>query len=989
MTELEVWERYDRWNLAVADEFFVGRYGGRPVYLDLEDDALERIKASAGDEGDASDALVAAVRPSIRLHCRGALFGAHAARLRGWRSSDTDRPPPVIALLALLSLVAERMHRDHEFRATNYYGRFTTLCGGDAADAHLRTKVIRGFALHSGELWTGLNRWLDADPEARGLPTAFSFDHRVYVGRPLSQALVRDSDRNALRLLFSDIGFRPGQVVAIEDMVRILETWLPGSPVSQTLRRLASDADVLTRVAEVACGELESWSGEVTSERGLGGSRVALTATIRRLPRRSLKLSAAVVVGPDVHDLEPGPACDEAGRAALGSANGQGRLLEPDPSGWRPIGQLGIADLLISRFEVMAGGAVLRREARPVVVLARDELSTVFREVERVRLGSEHLLLAVDAVRSRLERELDAVAREGWRPHEELPGLPVGWVLYEGVEVIAISDTEAPDLGVLVPVAWTELTLEGGLKLPGRSTWHALAPPELRASAPAGRQLSAALFEEVAEVNSESAVAIEMADGDLAGEDLEGVDGLADGERLVETLSTFEGAAIIALDDLELSSGNYRVRLIDTHDDRPLSATSLRLRSADASLERSRLSAPARGPDHGPLWALSASLDADDSEAIDDDVPTDAQAEEESALEATVPVPRCYISGAHYFVLEAAGRDRPAYGATTGGTCRHCGLEKRFPARPTSSRAAGHRSVHRRRGSSRPTVPPRREGELVDGELLLDALSALRHGSGAELLRMFERSDSPSLRTATALRELSALGHVEVALDDQLRPVQWAVRATTLVVADELCFLIGERSEKTLHELGRIVHTSWEDQGAAPARILADIGLTEAEDIAARLGERLGRDVQVSVQPAVALAAHLPSLWDLRTRLPIVRSRPLDQPLERLAGTTPKRSTTRGSLTIPPRLTQTCSRSLLTSSNCRWSGSESTRSSQAIQTQRSSRVPWVTRQIRSTCSCVQTKLVRPRRTPRSPAANSPSTGWLGRRSGTRTPWSNC
>lgn len=887
MSELEGRENYDRWNSAIADEFFSGRYGGRPVYLDLEDDALERIKAAAGGQGDPSEGLVAAVKPSIRLHGRGALFGVHAARLRGWRAGDMGTPPPVIALLALLSLVAERMHADHEFRATNYYGRFITLCGGDSTDPNLRAKVIRGFALHSGELWTALNRWLEADPDTRGLPTAFSFDHRVYVGRPISQALVRDGDRRALRLLFSEIGLRPGQVVAVDDMVRILRSWLPESPASQTLRRLARDDDVLAHIAEVACVELQSWSGEVSSGQRLAGSRVALTATIRRLPRRGLNLTATLVAGTEVDDLEPGPGCDEAGRAALASADGRPRLLDPDPSGWRPIADLGIPDLLISRFEAMAGDATVRRQARPVVVLARDELSSVFREVERVRLGAEHLLLAVDAVRPRLERELELVARAGWRLNTELPGLPAGWILYEGVEIVAISETQAPDLSVLIPVAWTELTLEGGLKLPGRATWHALAPPELRASAPPGRRLSAVLFEEVEhlEGNGEDPDAGTLA-GDTLGEgDHAATNNLADGERLIDVLDTFEGATVVALDDLELSPGDYRVRLVDTHNELPLSATSMRLRSADASLGRPALRLPPRGPEHGHLWPLTAALDADEGAAIDDDEPAEAEAEEEPQPEATVPVPQCYVTGAHHFLLEAAGRERPAYGATTGGACRHCGLEKRFPARPKSWRASGERHVQAIRAAKRPSVPPRREGELVDGELLLDALSAIGCGSARELLRLFERSDSPSLRAATGLKELSALGHVDVALDQELRPLRWAVAPTTLVIAGDECFLAGERSEGMLHAVGRIAQTSWYDQGAAPARISVDVASGEAEDIAESLGESLGRDVQVSHNPAQSLARHLPSLWDLRARLPILRSRPLDQALERLVGT--------------------------------------------------------------------------------------------------------
>jgi hypothetical protein len=44
----EAWAAYEIWNLAIAAEFFDVSHKDRPVYIDLEDDALQRIARDVG-----------------------------------------------------------------------------------------------------------------------------------------------------------------------------------------------------------------------------------------------------------------------------------------------------------------------------------------------------------------------------------------------------------------------------------------------------------------------------------------------------------------------------------------------------------------------------------------------------------------------------------------------------------------------------------------------------------------------------------------------------------------------------------------------------------------------------------------------------------------------------------------------------------------------------------------------------------------------------
>jgi hypothetical protein len=347
--------------------------------------------------------------------------------------------------------------------------------------------VVRGFGDDSGELWGALNRWVSEDTQTRGIPTAYSFDYRVHVGVPMSQALVRASDRGAIRALFGDLGLRPGQVIAAEDMVRLLAVWLPESRVSRGLKALCSRDAALRRVAEVACIELQAWSGGA-SETSSARRTVALTATLRRLGRRRLRLGLAVRAPGDVDALSLRPGSDGASVEALGATGGRVGLGEVDGQGWRPVlGELSVADLMFARLRLCSGTLLLTRDPRTLVVLAKPSEGGAFREVDRVRLGADHLLLAVEPVRGRVERELRVIARAGFRVHESLPGLPAGWVAFEGVEVLAISDTSAPDLSGLVPLAWTEVAVEGacGCLVGGRGT-----PPRRPRSGPPPRPVA-------------------------------------------------------------------------------------------------------------------------------------------------------------------------------------------------------------------------------------------------------------------------------------------------------------------------------------------------------------------------------------------------------------------------------------------------------------------------------------------------------------------
>ncbi len=887
------WEGYDAWNAAVAEEFFAGRWGGRPVYLDLEEDVNERVRVAAlaiSPEGPSS--LIAAVRPTLRLASHGSLFGRHIVRLARWRRGSRQGPPPVLAVLALLSLVAEQMHSDSDFSSSNYYGRFVQLLGGDITDDPLRQKVVRGFAEESHPMWRALNDWLAEEPDVRGIPTAFAFDFRVHVGVPMSQALVREPDRRRLQELFADARLRPGERLSHSDMLRLLRPWIPDSGLSRSLKLLSAQPEVLERVAEVACVELEAWGGQVDAAATTTRSEVALFAYLRTKPRRrlDLALAARLPIGSRddalLLDAESGPAA----RIALEGVGGRLELDGPDEAGWRALrnaSSVSMPDLLLATMQLTTrGGHRIRRVPRRLIVLERDETMLRYAEVPRARLGCEYVLLAMEALQAELGIALKEAARPGYRAIRPrfLPGLPAGWVAYMGVELIGITSSNHADLAALIPVAWSQVSFSGGLKLPGRGAWHVDAPPELNASSFAGAPVDVLLHREATDLDEQD-----------------------EGVGADTLLGVLEGADVFDLSALGLDAGRYRAALI-TSDAASATIGSAALRLASAC---DAAGAPTEGAtivlddaaaatfgawgatgSRGARWDAVADAVADVRApetialaSLDSATPDD---EQDDVAPPVAPAPQpasvanCLESGAHYFRLDQhAGRR----GLTDmfGGDCAYCGLEKFFPARPRRGKRWNRR---RNAGASRATqlqdVPSiladvsRRPDEAgVDPNVLLDALSLIGSGDWPALQRLVAQHDDRPWAATELATVLSSLGHLDVTLDRAtVRPTRWSIAPSTLVVAEHETHLAGFRShavvEALAHEAARNgLQLAREPVQDAPDRIsLPAASVSDIQGLARAIREG-GIEIDVASQPGARIAHWLPSLETIRSTLPL------------------------------------------------------------------------------------------------------------------------
>ena len=749
------------------------------------------------------------------------------------------------------------MRAEGDLAASNYYGRFVSMLGSDPLDEDVKHRVFRGFAESSGDFWRPQRR-LEERPDVRGLPTAFAFDHRTYVGPALSQALVRDSDRRALLRLLAVAGLRPGQTVAADDMARLLEERLPDAPLSAGLKRLAASPEALGRIAEVACVELAAWSGGAEEADAGAGGRVALQASVRRLPRRSLRLGVAVAAPPQVTSLAPGPDCDEAGRSALAAAGGTVGLQSPDPDGWRALsGPLGIADLLASRLELVAEhGFRAHRRPLPVVALAREEQAT-----------STARLTASRSPPSTCSSRCSPRGSASTGSSSPSPARATG----------STSSLPRPAAGLAA--------LRG--RRDRRHQRHLGAGP--------GGARPAGLGRDIARPGNEVARQVDLARTRRAGAEGHGPAGTDDrgaalgaGEQTHE-LGSFEGALIADLDELELEDGDYRAELLEPDDDRVLGTVAMRLRSADAAAPVR--SAPAqRGPGEGALWPLSAGF---------------ADWRPMTASPRGRPMGRRRSRPMRPRRRSRARRGQPLTSrpatspAPTTSSCRRpvattalaAARRSRGPAATAASRSASRRgpgavvtaaAPARRRAppAPRPSHPCRRRNGF-DYDRLLDALSFIGEGRAERIRSLLSGAEVDPWTPSEALRTLSALGHLEARLDRQLRPASWTIVPATVVLGEGEPFLAGFRGERLLYELGNATELRYEPQHDAPTRVLLP-GLTRED--ADRLAAGLALPLHVAEDPARALASALPALPPLRAALPSLQGPPQRGPVERLEG---------------------------------------------------------------------------------------------------------
>ena len=448
---------YEAWNRLLADRFFRRDCAGRPVYLSVDDEELEELapKARVATEV-AAESLADSVKREFIFSQTTGLYGRFFRATLEWRAAPEEKPPPYIAMLAVAVLAGSRMAGDPSQRVAshNYYRRYNELFGWDPDSGQ-----PAGFD-ELRRLWKDLDRWLEEDRSGRlGTSTVPEDPFPAHVGYPISQCLLRDSDRRRLTEFFRSIGLKPGDEITPSELFTYLRSWAnPGCGLSDPAVRVIAGASgsVAEEIAEIAHAELSGWSGEVLDEQGRRRGELALVLEVKQ---------AGTWVRAKFWARRPEgfPAVTEV-RTRSGERVGLTALARE----W-----YGPVELPL-RNQDLRDGVVLEGDeysfayagGRVIPLRASDEIGS-WVSVRQVTATEPHCVIVHASLLEPVRRFLSTHA-ESW---QEAPGggnLPQGWQVLRNVRITSPASPPEPFLKPLAPRFGTATSFEGGLRIRGR-----------------------------------------------------------------------------------------------------------------------------------------------------------------------------------------------------------------------------------------------------------------------------------------------------------------------------------------------------------------------------------------------------------------------------------------------------------------------------------------------------------------------------------------
>jgi hypothetical protein len=717
-----------------------------------------------------------------------------------WRASGRKTLPPYTAVLFTLSHAAELMVSDGEFSSSNYYRRLAGLTEFDWQRLSLHGKSTEKF-------WTSFNRWL-ADTDFRyGRPTARVTNTWKYVSLAMSQAIVREEDRQRFHDLFEKYGFTGTDAVTEEEISHYIASWITTSRPTKQLKAAWAKSELRERICEAAVAELEEWSQEnETSSAQLANrsARLSLAVSIRNDP---LSRGISLWVGKEACMSNLALRADGTNFDLANSTFGSFATLEP-------------------RSAINWGNALLRGldlldaedghhfwSARAVIPLSRSAKGNYWTEVSRVTLGVPHLVLsrAEPSVRNGVERALGEIAAPGFTvaTSPSLRGLPPGWLLYENVRIVRSLEKLAGFEAALSPVGTSSgLQLIGGLRL-GRGIWHEWAPPTAVFEAGEGTAKLAAWEGTASDGAPQIEVAAPAGDAELDLAECNApsgniyLEGWRDTEKLSSSTVLLRSAAKSRpLDRQFRGLLGYQGALV-----------AAKLTGTNQSVVRGMI-VPSPVSSDDELLALGSFRELGKQE-VEDERPADFDEPSPGAPEvdlSTLPWSErlklpCAVRGFHEFKLPFLPPKYPKY-APVNMECMGCGITLLLPRKKTTKT---HNAVPKRRievppspGGSHP-----RDLNKLPMDLWLDAVCFLGSGTQAVFEGLAASDELDPWEARAILRDFSWLAHVDVELGLDHRPRSWSTAPPAFAFTSEReALLTGFRNRPLLNDITELVEAA-------------------------------------------------------------------------------------------------------------------------------------------------------------------------------------
>jgi hypothetical protein len=821
MTSDQVVQEILHLNEIISEIVFSEDKSGIPVHLDLEDDSIASIESLHGiTPQEFRDQLVSAVGRVHKKHDFLKIFSEFGEATGRWvRKGDFLATPPALSLLAVLSIAADEMVAEENISANNYYLRLSKVLarsGGIAPDPNALGRLYRPLAV---ELWKSLVTWLEAWQGDRGRPTvplpgdSTDNDAHKYIRMPISQALLRESDRTNLYKMFSANNLDPAMTVSQELMSVLLEQWTMSPYATKQLKKIWRVEEYRESLVLLVISALDAWPGSEVETDGetTTSSKVGLTLVLDKwMNRAEFGIEIRHAGSKSLTEIEIRTA-DESFTRSMVVPAGPKSVRIADLSAFET------SSLIDGIVEIKNGNIGLKGQRRPraIVPMLFRQATNEYIEVAGVAMGSVHGLLVRNSTENDLEtkvRELITdVARPGWSVVDtsRFAGFPEEWTLFQNVDIVVPFDVQSlkyKPLEVLVPLEAPSIQLSNGFKIPGRrERWLRSSPPEIFAVVPRETNVSISITNSAGEIVAET--------------------------------TPCPRASLIELNKCDLLTGSYHATI--TSDDGETFGLSFALVDADmpnpTALHKSKRLGHSLEPNKG-FTSVSAeqvedphqvialqglhhpTLSAPDILIPNSEIPTtqmwkaklEASAHLPAAKLSVVHAPKdaCVLTGKHIMIL-------PTFYGKSGngmveGVCKFCGLTRKYPARGRLKKEL-RESISTAKKATYPikelaplvqALPPIENRQFDAWDDVFEALCYLRQGSVTDLEAVSARLSGGSVGVERLVRYLSALGHIDVVMNERVRPLQWAISPAVIVeTSKNEAHLAGFRSSQLLSQI--------------------------------------------------------------------------------------------------------------------------------------------------------------------------------------------
>ncbi|UOY96793.1 hypothetical protein MUG94_03185 [Arthrobacter gengyunqii] len=778
---------YDQWNTALAKAYFVEENEGKLVYLDQDDDAFNVAATSLGVAAEqAPDQLVAAVRGRLFWKRSGVpMFAWFDEMTERWlehrnHSVETKRAPeapPHIALLTLFSMAAETMgssSKGLKQSEAGFYGQLEDLLSVPSEESQrLRTS----FRASTEAYWEALALWLEDRDGALGLPSAYALTHR-YVGLPVSQALVRETERRNLRRMFEEQGLLPGTALSHTEMFNALDVWIHSARTSAnaSMIKMWANSDTQDRITDIALAELAAWDGPghgTDGQTNVSARRCFFTLRESR-QRLATVFQLGLVANVQLVADEEATLAGEHEDISVVLRSGSPGQAGVDFKGVLP----DYASFLEGAVSMTTqSGQTIRRFPKNVLILTRDPVTERYLETDRIAPGTPARVLVrlQSGLADAVEKILIDSAQPGYsRLLEGHAGLPAGWVMFDRVQVLrspAAALITSKELAGFELRLSAQMTLNGGLKLPGRvARWSARSPLQLV-------------------IASDEDGPFELVMTTLNAETLQ-----AEEKVLIHGLLA---PYAVMLEDLDIDREDFSLSL--RAGKKTLQSISVKLR--DSSSPRAASAAAYRFlcRDFGdPSWPVTA-VPAVEADRIGIDGLLVQEEAADSTTTREVSIPRtatwskrrvgntnrnvlrlpppgptsCLITGRHHFIFPTFHGGWPQT-KWIYGECEQCRLSSRAPTRFTK------KTTQRKSLSNQTPLPPLSTKEEPNWEVLMDALAYIGSGTAKEFSGLARQHEDTPLFEKRLLTALEALAYIEVQRDSSHRLTHWEMAASSI-----------------------------------------------------------------------------------------------------------------------------------------------------------------------------------------------------------------